>query len=149
MMDAVVEAAQTRRRPRDVAIFLILRNRGMRRESVATLRVHHLDGPWGLRGVKVKGGKTRDIPLPAAVMTFLQRYVERVLSRVEAVGPETPLFLVNVGPARGRQDACADDRKKQRATLQGVRPYHRLPRAEAARSAPRRRARGPRAASRP
>ena len=91
-MDAVVEAAQTRRRPRDVAIFLILRNRGMRRESVATLRVHHLDGTWGLRGVKVKGGKTRDIPLPAAVMTFLQRYVERVFSRVETVGPETSLF---------------------------------------------------------
>jgi integrase len=45
----------------------------------------------GLRGVKVKGGKTRDIPLPA-VMTFLQAYVQRALARVETVGPETPLF---------------------------------------------------------
>ena len=59
-----MEAAKTRRRPRDVAIFLILRYTGMRRESVATLRVQHLDGTWGLRGVKVKGGKTRDIPCP-------------------------------------------------------------------------------------
>ena len=72
IMDALVEAAKTRRRPRDVAIFLILRYTGMRRESVATLRVRHLDGEWGLRGVRVKGGKTRDIPLPAVVMKFLQ-----------------------------------------------------------------------------
>jgi len=92
IMDALVEAAKTRRRPRDVAIFLILRYTGMRRESVATLRAQHLDGTWGLRGVKVKGGKTRDIPLPAAVMKFLLTYVQRVLSRVETVGPETPLF---------------------------------------------------------
>jgi len=92
IMDALVDAAKTRRRPRDVAIFLILRYTGMRRESVATLRVQHLDGMWGLRGVKVKGGKTRDIPLPAAVMKFLQAYVQRALSRGETVGPETPLF---------------------------------------------------------
>ncbi len=72
--------AKARRRPRDVAIFLILRFTGMRRESVATLQVHHLDGRWGLRGVRVKGGKTRDIPLPAVVMQFLQTYVERVLA---------------------------------------------------------------------
>ena len=93
IMDALVEAAKARRRPRDVAIFSIVRWSGMRRESVATLQVHHLDGTWGLRGVRVKGGKTRDIPLPAAVMAFLEAYVERVLKReVEPVGPETPLF---------------------------------------------------------
>src|SRR5256884_2283881 len=93
IMDALVEAAKTRRRPRDVAIFLILRYTGMRRESVATLRVQHLDGTWGLRGVRVKGGKTRDIPLPSAVMQFLQAYVERVLgTQIENVGPEIPLF---------------------------------------------------------
>src|SRR5712692_9150460 len=93
IMDALVEAAKTRRRPRDVAIFLILRYTGMRRESVATLRVQHLDGTWGLRGVRVKGGKTRDIPLPSAVMQFLQAYVERVLGQqIKNVGPESPLF---------------------------------------------------------
>jgi integrase/recombinase XerC len=93
IMDALVEAAKARRRPRDVAIFLILRYTGMRRESVATLRVQHLDGTWGLRGVRVKGGKTRDIPLPSAVMQFLQAYVERVLGKqIEHVGPEIPLF---------------------------------------------------------
>jgi hypothetical protein len=32
----------------------------MRRESVATLRVHPLDAAWGLRGVRVKGGKSRE-----------------------------------------------------------------------------------------
>jgi len=93
IMDALVEAAKARRRPRDVAIFLILRYTGMRRESVATLRVQHLDGTWGLRGVRVKGGKTRDIPLPSAVMQFVQAYVERVLGKqIENVGPEIPLF---------------------------------------------------------
>src|SRR5438876_11131071 len=81
MMDALVDAAKARRRPRDVAIFLILRYTGMRRESVATLRLQHLDGTWGLRGVRVKGGKTRDIPLPPAVMQFLGAYVQRVLDK--------------------------------------------------------------------
>ena len=93
IMDALVDAAKTRRRPRDVAIFLILRYTGMRRESVATLRVHHLDGTWGLRGVRVKGGTLRDIPLPTVVMEFLQAYVERVLAKeLDKLGPETPLF---------------------------------------------------------
>ena len=91
IMDALVHAAKERRRPRDMAIFLILRYTGMRRESVATLRIHHLDVGWGLRGVRVKGGKTRDIPLPRAVMAFLQTYVNRVLAKhVEKVTPETP-----------------------------------------------------------
>ena len=93
IMDAVIEAAKARRRPRDVAIFVILRYTGMRRESVATLRVHHLAPAWGLRGVRVKGGKTRDIPLPSAVAKFLQTFVELVLRKeMQAVGPETPLF---------------------------------------------------------
>ena len=93
IMDALVEAAKARRRPRDVAIFLILRYTGMRRESVATLRVQHLDETWGLRDVRVKGGKTRDIPLPPAVMKFLQAYAQLVLvKQVEKVTPATPLF---------------------------------------------------------
>src|SRR3989454_12046298 len=92
-MDALVEAAKARRRPRDVAIFLILRYTGMRRESVATLRIHHLDGSWGLRGVRVKGGKTRDSPLSSVVMKYLYAYVELVLKKqMEQVVPETPLF---------------------------------------------------------
>jgi integrase/recombinase XerC len=45
IMDGM-EGAKARWRPRDVAIFLILRYTGMRRESVATLRVQHLDGAW-------------------------------------------------------------------------------------------------------
>ena len=65
----------------------------MRRESVATLRLHHLEPAWGLRGGRVKGGKTRDIPLPSAVAKFLQTFVELILrTEMEAVGPETPLF---------------------------------------------------------
>jgi site-specific recombinase XerD len=93
LMDALIEAAKIRRRPRDVAIFSILRYGGMRRESVATLRVHHLDPAWGLRGVFVKGGKTRNIPLPSMVMKYLMQYVERVLkAHVTSVTGDTPLF---------------------------------------------------------
>jgi hypothetical protein len=55
IMDALVEAAKTRRRPRDVAIFLIQRYTGMRREFVATLRVQHLDETCGLRGSQGEG----------------------------------------------------------------------------------------------
>jgi site-specific recombinase XerD len=58
-MDALIEAAKQRKRMRDLALFLILRYTGMRRESVATLRVRNIDAHWGLRNVAVKGGKTR------------------------------------------------------------------------------------------
>jgi site-specific recombinase XerD len=76
-----------------VAIFLILRYSGMRRESVATLQARHLDALWGLRRVRVKGGRTRDIPLPEPVMRFLHTYVEQFLApSVGLLTPETPLF---------------------------------------------------------
>lgn len=98
LMDALVGAAQQRQRPRDLALFLILRYSGMRRESVATLRVRHLDATWGLRGVLVKGGRTRDIPLPAAVMQFLWSYVEQVVSpQGAALDAETPIFWSSWG----------------------------------------------------
>src|SRR3989449_8952065 len=41
IMDAVVEAAKTRRRPRDVAIFLSLGSTGLRSAAVVILRVLH------------------------------------------------------------------------------------------------------------
>jgi integrase/recombinase XerD len=101
LMDALVEAAQRRQHQRDIAIFLVLRYSGMRRESVATLRVSHLQGQWGLRGVREKGGRTRDIPLPSAVMTFLHGYVESVLvKQVERVDSATPLFWSTWGKRR-------------------------------------------------
>ena len=93
LMDALIEAARSRQRPRDVAVFLILRFTGMRRESVATLQARHLDALWGLRRVRVKGGHTRDIPLPEPVMRYLHAYVAQVVTpSVTTVTPETPLF---------------------------------------------------------
>ncbi len=98
VMDALIHAAQVRGRVRDVAIFLLLRFTGMRRETVATLRMQQLDGDWGLRGVTVKGNKVRDIPVPASVMHYLQQYVEQVLVPVqEPVTAETPLFWSSWG----------------------------------------------------
>ena len=96
LMDALVVAAKERGRARDVALFLLLRYTGMRRESVATLRVGHLDGDWGLRGVLTKGGKVRDIPVPAPVMRFLHAYVQ-LMRTLESVTPETPLFWSSWG----------------------------------------------------
>jgi len=93
LMDALIEAARKRQRPRDVAIFLIMRFTGMRRASVATLQARHLDGLWGLRRVRVKGGQTRDIPLPEPVMRYLHAYVEQfVTPTVKMLTPETPIF---------------------------------------------------------
>jgi integrase/recombinase XerD len=101
-MDTLVRTARQWGRPRDVALFLILRYTGMRRESVATLRVRHLDGEWGLRGVRVKGGKTRDIPLPTAVTQFLQRYINITLSKdMDVVTPDAPLFWSTWGRRSG------------------------------------------------
>ena len=65
----------------------------MRRDSVATLRVRHLDAEWGIRNVRVKGGKTRDIPLPAAVTQYLQAFIDQVLStEAGPIAPDTPIF---------------------------------------------------------
>ena len=102
IMDALVRAARQRDRPRDVALFLILRYTGMRRESVATLQVRQLDGERGLRGVRVKGGKTRDIPLPTAVTQFLQTHIKEALAKdMEMVTPDTPLFWSRWGRRSG------------------------------------------------
>lgn len=69
-------------RPRQVSVDLhILRFTGMRRESVATLRVRNLYPEWGLRGVLMKGGKTRDIPLPAVVSQYVHQYVENTIAQ--------------------------------------------------------------------
>ncbi|MGH7182663.1 MAG: hypothetical protein ACREJN_11890, partial [Nitrospiraceae bacterium] len=92
LMDALIAAAQQRQCPRNIAIFLILRYTGTQRESVATLQVRHLDGTWGLRRVRVKGGQTRDIPLPESVMVYLHTYVEPLALAMGQIGPETPLF---------------------------------------------------------
>jgi integrase/recombinase XerD len=74
----------------------------MRRESVATLRVRRLDAEWGLRHVRVKGGKTRDIPLPQVVIQFLQTYVEQHLPTLteSITAADTPLFWSSWGQRR-------------------------------------------------
>ena len=91
LMDQLIRAARDRHQPRDIAIFPILRFTGMHRESVAT-RVRNLYPEWGLRGGPVKGGKTRDIPLPAVVSQYVNQYVEN--SVAQAHGPlasDTPI----------------------------------------------------------
>ncbi len=86
-MDAVIK----RGRPRDIGMFLILRYTGMRRESVATLKVKHLDRTGWLRGVVVKGGTTHDIPVPEPVIAYLLTYAREVLPSIAGnVTPETP-----------------------------------------------------------
>lgn len=102
IMDALIQATRDRGRRRDLAVFLVLRYTGMRRESVATLKVRHLDPEWGLREVRVKGGKSRDIPLPMAVTRFLQEYIQQVLSKAgNNITPVTPLFWSTWGRRSG------------------------------------------------
>ncbi len=49
----------------------------------------------------MKGGRTRDIPLPAVVMRFLREYVERYLpAEVGPVTPDTFLFWSTWGKRR-------------------------------------------------
>lgn len=104
-MDALIRAAKQRRRPRELALFPILRYTGIRRESVATLRVRNLDPARGLRHVRVKGGKTRDIPLPEAASQYLAAYVTQYLPTVmpavsPTVTPDAPLFWSSWGQHR-------------------------------------------------
>jgi hypothetical protein len=92
----------------------------MRRESVATLRVRNLDRRWGLRNVPVKGGKTRDIPLPTAVMQHLDRYVTQYLpTEVDDASPTRPCS----GPRSGSGGrASCGDRWKARTSGGSARP---------------------------
>lgn len=131
-MDTLVKAAQQRQRPRDLAIFLILRYSGMRRESVATLRVRNLDRRWGLRNVPVKDGKTRDIPLP---------------TEVDDIKPDTPIFWSTFGQ-RCQGLVKRPMEGKNVAALQNLRTPDRLSDAEAPRPSSRRRDGGLRAARR-
>jgi len=106
LMDQLIRAARERRRPRDVAMFLILRFTGMRRESVASLRVRNLYPEWGLRGVLVKGGKTRDIPLPGVVSQYLNQYVEQSVAKEHGpLTPDTPVFWSSWGQRFRRKAA--------------------------------------------
>jgi site-specific recombinase XerD len=104
----------------------------MRRESVATLRIRNLDPEWGLRNVRVKGGKTRDIPLPHAVSQFLHAYVDQHLPTLTSpVTSDTPFFWSLWGQQR---------QGKVRRPITGKNIWrlcktwgpHRLPDAEAA-----------------
>ena len=74
------------------------------RESVTSLRVRNLAPGWGLRGVVVKGGKTRDIPLPSVVIQYLEQYVENVVAKENGpLTPDTPFFWSSWGrPRRGK-----------------------------------------------
>ena len=104
LMDALVEAAKRRKRPRDVPIFLLLRYTGMRRESVASLRARHLERDWGLRGVYTKGGKTRDIPLPSVVRSSWRRTSS---ARSRARSARSPLTRRSSGPGGQGRRGCA------------------------------------------
>ena len=99
-MDALVKAAQQRQPPRDLAIFLTLAT-----QECGGSRCHasspNPGPPVGLRKVPVKGRKTRDIPLPTAVMEYLNRYVSQCLpTEVEDIKPDTPLFWSTFGQRR-------------------------------------------------
>ena len=108
IMDALIQAARARRRPRDLAIFLILRYTGMRHDSVATLRVRHIDAEWGIRNVRGKGGKTRDIPLPAAVTQYLHAFIDQVLAKEAGT----------ITPEPRSSGRCGDRRAEVRCAIQ-------------------------------
>ena len=102
-MDRLIQAARKRQRSRDVALLLILRFTGMRRDSVSSLRVRNVAPDWGLRGVLGKRGKTRDIPLPSVVTQYLHQYIDNVVAKENGpITPDTPLFWSTWG--RRHQD---------------------------------------------
>ncbi len=70
----------------------------MRRESVAGLRVRNFSPDWGLRGVPVKGGKTRDIPLPTVVRQYLGQYIDNIVAKEnDPLTADTPIFWSDAG----------------------------------------------------
>lgn len=98
LMDSFVAAAIERGKLRDAVLFSLLRYSGMRRGSVVSLRIRNLDDGWGLRDVPMKGGKTRDIPLPKAVNDLLRQYVSRQLpNETDVLTEATPLFWSSYG----------------------------------------------------
>jgi site-specific recombinase XerD len=104
LMNRLLDAAIARGRRRDIAVLLPLRFTGMRRESIATLRVKQVDPMGWFRDVREKGGRTRDIPVPLPVIEYLLLYIKEELPKfAEEVTPETPLFWSSWGrPIVGR-----------------------------------------------
>ena len=52
----------------------------------------HLDGESGLRKVRPKGARTRDVRLPSDVTQFMKVCMEQVLvKQIKKIGCETPL----------------------------------------------------------
>jgi len=131
LMDALVAAAKQRQRPRDLALFLILRYTGMRRESVATLQVRHLDASWGLRGSGSKAARRGTSPSQSP------SWLPAVVCRASLVPgarhdrPGNASLLVNLGAPGQRQDFGSHDRKEPLAVVQGLWATHRLPDVEA------------------
>ena len=78
----------------------------------------------------MKGGQTRDIPLPESVMTYLHTYVERLALAMGQIGPETPLFWSLWGRANRWEESSTDAREKYLAALQNLWTAHRVPDAE-------------------
>jgi site-specific recombinase XerD len=150
IMDQLVKVARERRRPRDLGLLMILRFTGMRRESVARLCVRNLYAEWGLRGVVVKGGKTRDIPLPAVVMQYLHAYVKNVVEVENGPAtPDTPLFWSSWGQRHVGKVRRPMSGKNIWRLCKQVRRADRLPGVEAARPSTRCGDGNVRAASRP
>jgi site-specific recombinase XerC len=133
IMDALVEAAKQRKRPRDVAVFLILRYSGMRRESVC-----HPAGAsprWAVGVAKRVGQGRQETGCPPPLSSY------GVSARVCGAGagqtgregrPGHATVLVDVGAPDRWKDAGADDGEEHLAPLQGVRSAHWLPDAETA-----------------
>jgi site-specific recombinase XerD len=87
-----------------------------------SLRVRNLSPHWGLRNVPVKGGKTRDIPLPAAVSQFVNQYVEQsVATEHGPLTPDTPIFWSTWGQRHRGTGTRPMTGDKHLAALQSVR----------------------------
>ena len=95
------------------------------------LRVRNLNGGWALRNVPVKGGKTRDIPMPTVVMQYLEGYVTQYLPTVvEAVAavPDSDAYretLAEVHFRRGDRDKAVAVMTKLLEEFPRTRLYHR------------------------
>ena len=112
LLRTAAQPDETGRHPwprRDVALIATFLVTGLRLSEVVGLTIGSFEGPEGARRLVVtgKGGKTRTVPVEAAYVALVERYLAERASRFPAHRldhPATPLFVrADTGTAPSRQ----------------------------------------------
>jgi site-specific recombinase XerD len=109
---------------RDVAIILLMALVGLRRHEILSVQINDIDFESKVIRIKGKGKKERVMPLPGTVLTVARKYLAYERPRSAQSGA---VFLVLLGPRRGRAMTAAGLRSFFRKRRRSSRVFHAHP----------------------